>query len=172
MVDHQGDWPLVASALLRGVSDAPDRETALSSCRAAAARLRCRRDVWLLGTRLSDLGGQSPDRREKEIAAALAMCIYKTALPFNPLLPYAAFAIALLAGGAAVLLLAIGEIALGAVACLCLLVLLSGARALFRRVKRWPDDQPVEPPGTEDFLQLRCIRSLPDGGGLGAESRE
>ncbi|MDQ6820188.1 MAG: hypothetical protein M3076_07605 [Actinomycetota bacterium] len=157
----EDDWSHVASTLLSGVSQAADRDTALEYCRTASSRLTCRHDIWLLGTRLSDLGKRIGGRRERAIAAALAACFYKTAVPINPLLPFAASGLAVLAAGAAVLLLALGQVGLGVLACIAFVVLLDRARAFRHRLATWADDRPVEPPSTEDFLRIESIRSLP-----------
>ena len=157
------EWALVAGSLLRAVTGASDRGSALDACRAAATEVHVRGDAFQLGNELRAVGRRSSDRRERGTAEALARCFYQSAVVVNPMLPWLTLAFMVAAIGGAIVAFATDQLAIAIVACLAGIALLSRAMVLLHRARHADWSEPIAPPTGEMFLKRECIRTLPDG---------
>jgi hypothetical protein len=157
------EWALVASSLLRAVSGAADRGSALDACQAAASEVHVRGDAFQLGNGLRAVGKRSSDRRGRETAEVLAMCFYQSAVAVNPMLLWLTLALMAAAIGGAIVGFASGEVAIAIVTCAAATALSGRAWVLLHRARQTDWSEPIVPPTRKVFLQRECIRKLPDG---------
>jgi hypothetical protein len=157
------EWALVASSLLRAVSGASDRGCALDACQAAANEVRVRGDALQLGNELAAVAKRSSDRRGRSTAQALATCFWQSAVVVDPMLFWRTLALMAAAIAGALVAFALGEAAIAIVACVVAIALLDRTGVLVYRGRHADWSEPIVPPTREVFLNLGCIRMLPDG---------